>query len=276
LLRACDYGAPTTRRRLFLVARCDGRAIRWPTPTHGHWPCRTGLPRECIDWSLPIPSIFDRDKPAGGQDLRPRCPRDRKFVIESREPYVLTDSAGRPFVPYLVHRSNGEREGQAPRIYDIRKPLGTIVAQGQKHALCVAYLAKHYGERSATEVMGSALDKPIGTVTTIDHHSLVVAFLTRYNGTSTGQSLDKPLSTIDTHDRFGLVTVTIDGQTYQIVDIGMRMLAARELFRAQGFAESYAIDIPGLSDTAKKRMCGNAVSPYPARELIAAQFSEAA
>ena len=119
---------------------------------------------------------------------------------------MLRDAAGRPFVPYLIHRSNGERVGQAPRIYDIRKPLGTIVAQGQKHALCVAYLARHYGGH---ENSGHCVRAPPSTITTQNYHALVVAFLTRYNGQSIGQPLDRPLSTIDTRDRFALVGVTL-------------------------------------------------------------------
>lgn len=280
LLRACDYGAPTTRRRLFLIARCDGLAIRWPTPTHGTMalPYRTAA--ECIDWSIAVPSIFERSKPLAANTYARIARGVQKFVIDCAEPFVLTDADGRPFVPYMVHRGNGERLGQAPRIYDIRKPIGTIVAGGQKHALCVAYLAKHYGGNEAN-AGGSSLDRPIDTITTQDHHSLVVAFLTRYNGTSVGQSLRDPISTIDTRDRFGLVTVTISGETYRIEDIGMRMLSARELFRAQGFAESYAIDIIGptgkrLSDTAQKRMCGNSVAPPIAAAIIAAQFQERA
>jgi DNA (cytosine-5)-methyltransferase 1 len=191
---------------------------------------------ECIDWDICRARRSSIAAPACGQDAGRIARGVRKFVLET--------------------------------------------AQGQKHALCVAYLAKHYGGNESTRG-GSALDRPIDTVTAVDHHSLVVAFLTRYNGTSTGQTMDRPLSTIDTRDRFGLVLVTINGETFRIDDIAMRMLTARELFKAQGFPETYKIAVAGpngktLSDTAQKRMCGNAVSPYPARELIAAQFSEAA
>jgi DNA (cytosine-5)-methyltransferase 1 len=278
ILRACDYGAPTTRKRLFLVATCDGRLPRWPTPTHGPLavPYRTAA--ECIDWSVPAQSIFDRDKPLAEKTLA-RVHRGLKtFVLEARDPFVVTGEDGRPFVPYLVHRSNGERVGQAPRIYDVRKPLGTVVAQGEKHALCVAFLAKHYGGNESTRG-GSALDKPIDTITTVDHHSLVTAFLIRYNGTSVGQSLCEPLSTIDTHDRFGLVTVTIRGQAYRVDDIAMRMLTPRELYRAQGFGDEYRIDPEWngkpLSKTAQVRMCGNSVCPPIAAAVVRAQLEAA-
>ena len=339
-LRACDFGAPTTRRRLFLVARCDGRAIRWPTPTHGKSgllglrPYRTAA--ECIDWSIPCPSIFDRAKPLADKTMARIARGVRKFVLEAARPFVIPVNHGgvgrrdlrvhdvdAPMptvtggqrgghaiaVPYLVHRSNGERVGQAPRIYDPAAPLGTIVAQGNKHALCAAFIAKHYGERAGGFAGGQAADAPIGTTTVRDHHALVAAHLTKFYGTSTGAGLDEPmptitaagwklaqvaaflgryngngdaepvglpLGTLTTKPRFGLV---IDGEEYVVVDIGMRMLTPRELFRAQGFADDYQIDPCGpngkpLTKTAQIRMCGNSVSPPPAEALIRINFAE--
>lgn len=308
LLRACDYGAPTTRRRLFLVARCDGRPIAWPTPTHGPLakPYRTAA--EVIDWDLPCPSIFDRERPLADKTLARIARGIRKFVLESGRPFIVpqthgdkhgnadsrTHSIDEPLrtittlgaqyhlaVPYLVHRSNGERVGQAPRIYNIAKPLGVVVAQGQKHALCAAFLAKHYGGNESTSG-GSAMTRAMDTITAQDHHSLVAAHLVRYNGdragaervadiaeplgtqdtsrryalvasflskyqgTSTGSSMDAPVPTVTASgEHLAVVTVTIDGEEYVIVDIGMRMLTPRELFRAQGFADDYRIDPPG-------------------------------
>jgi DNA (cytosine-5)-methyltransferase 1 len=106
----------------------------------------------------------------------------------------------------------------------------------------------------------------------------VAAFIQHYYGTG-GQSQDpgQPLHTITTRDRFGLVTVA--GEDYVIADIGMRMLAPRELFRAQGFPDSYRIDpeVDGapLSKTAQVRMCGNSVCPPVAAALVRAQFAAA-
>ena len=88
--------------------------------------------------------------------------------------------------------------------------------------------------------------------------------------------LGDPLPTVTTHDRFGLVTIA--GQDYVIADIGMRMLQPRELYRAQGFLESYAIDRGAdgrvLSKAAQVRMCGNSVCPPLARALVMANYSE--
>ena len=341
LLRACDFGAPTSRRRLFMVARSDGRAIAWPTPTHGGLPgllpFRTAA--ECIDWSIPCPSIFERER-ALSPKTEARIARGiRKFVLEAARPFIVpvqTHGGGgngpssidaplrtitaskrgtfalavptlvryngerRPgeadrspaldaplptltteprfalAVSYLVHRSNGERPGQAPRIYDIERPLGTVVAQGQKHAVCTAFLAKNYGGHESS---GSALSSPVATITTRDHHSLVAALLVRYNGTGEAEPVDRPLGTLTTRDRYGLVTVRIDGEEWAIVDIGMRMLTPRELFRAQGFAESYTIapqhEGKPLTRTAQVRMCGNSVCPPVAAAVVRAQLEAA-
>jgi DNA (cytosine-5)-methyltransferase 1 len=348
LLRACDYGAPTKRRRLFLVARRDGRPIVWPAPTHGPdraQPYRTAA--ECIDWSIACPSIFDRERPLADKTMARIARGIRKFVLESAQPFVIPVNHGgvgrrdhrvhaidEPLptitagsrgahavaVPYLVHRSNGERPGQAPRIYDVEAPLGTVVAQGQKHALCTAFLAKHYGDRpTGGWAGGSAIDQSFDTITTRDHHALVaahlikfagtseahldasahgvdeptptitaggwklaqvLAFLVRYNGTGDAEATTEPLGTLTTKDRYGLVTVTVGGEEYVIVDIGMRMLTPRELYRAQGFPDDYEIAPTGpngkpLSKTAQIRMCGNSVCPPIAAAVVRAQLEAA-
>src|SRR5690606_20977128 len=93
-LSACDYGAPTTRRRLFIVARCDGRPIVWPAPTHGRGLLPHRPAAECIDWSLPCPSIFDRTKPLVEATLRRIAHGLQKFVLEAADPFVV-DVSGR-------------------------------------------------------------------------------------------------------------------------------------------------------------------------------------
>ena len=342
ILRACDYGAPTRRKRLFLIARCDGRPTAWPTPTHGPLaePYKTAA--DCIDWSIPCPSIFARDK-ALVPKTEARIARGAwKFVMTAARPFLVSVNHGgvgrrdhrihdidapaptitggqrgghARVVPYLVHRSNGERVGQAPRIYDAQQPLGTLVGT-QKHAVCAAFLAKHYSDRPGGGWPGgAAIDRPIDTVTQRDHHGLVAAFLARY-GTSTGQRADVPLSTIDTHDRFALIaaelaipelteamkprarevaallrrhgykvpgefaTVTIEGVEIVIYDLGMRMLGAPELFRANGFPADYKIDVEcdgkTLTKTQQIRLCGNAVPPAWATALVGANFARAA
>jgi DNA (cytosine-5)-methyltransferase 1 len=305
-LRACDYGAPTTRKRLFLVARCDGQPIVWPAPTHGApgsagvkartlKPWRTAA--ECIDWSLPCPSIFDRAKPLAENTMRRIARGIQKYVVDSASPFIVkvnhayeyfrgqaltaplqtvTSENGYALVaPTLIQTGYGERTGQAPRVPGLDKPLGTVVAGGAKHALVCAFLAKHFGGNYTGP--GAPMTDPMHTVTTQDHHALVTAFLTKYYGEGgQDQHLSDPLHTIPTVDRFGLVTV--DQQQYRIADIGMRMLEPRELYRAQGFPESYQIApvINGkrLPKRAQVRMCGNSVSPPLAAALARANVPD--
>jgi DNA (cytosine-5)-methyltransferase 1 len=210
-------------------------------------------------------------------------------------------------VPTLVQTGYGERTGQAPRVPGLDKPLGTVVG-GQKHALVAAFLAKHYGG-----VVGHEVGRPIGTVTTIDHHSLVTgalvgvggrtgqgqsssygmqqpmrtvtakadtavvaAFLQAYYGSDQDTPADAPMHTVTTKPRFALVMV--EGVPHAIADIGMRMLQPRELYTAQGFPASYIIDKGAdgrpLSKAAQVRMCGNSVSPVMSRALVAANYTE--
>lgn len=171
--------------------------------------------------------------------------------------------------PALINTRNGEREGQAPRVRDILSPYPTITAKGSQGALVAAFLARHYG---GNENDGAPLMMPMHTITTKDHHALVTAFLLKYYGTDQDPRLDRPLDTITTKDRFGLVMV--HGEPHRIVDIGMRMLTPRELYRAQSFPDSYVIDpdVDGkpLTKTAQIRMCGNSVPPVVAEAIVRA------
>jgi DNA (cytosine-5)-methyltransferase 1 len=217
VLSAADYGAPTSRRRLFLIARCDGQALTWPEPTHG--PGRARAHRtaaECIDWSIPAPSIFERSRPLADATLRRIAEGVVRYVLRSPRPYLLCLSHGgrlepinQPLrtvtagpvggdralvVPSLVQTGYGERRGQAPRALDIGAPLGTVVGGGSKHALVAAFLAKHY-----TGVVGHEIGRPVGTVTGIDHHAVVAAFLDKLHGSArAGQPVDAPAPTVTT------------------------------------------------------------------------------
>lgn len=338
-LRACDYGAPTTRKRLFIICRCDGQDIVFPDATHGPFsyqrPYRTAA--ECIDWSIPCPSIFERKRPLADATMRRIARGIMRYVVNDPNPFVVKfneNSVGQaldeplhtvmagatrfglvaPFVapvthqgdrrthslqdplptitgaqrgelalicPTIINTRNGERHGvhgeQAPRVRDIRDPLPTVTAQGSQGALVAAFLARHYGGH---ENDGSSLQLPMHTITCKDHHGLVCAFLLRYYGQSEEGSLRTPLDTITTKDRFGLVTVR--GEQYRIVDIGMRMLEPSELYRAQGFRPDYQIET-GIDDhgralpftrTAQVHMCGNSVSPPVAEALVRANVVE--
>ncbi|WP_323660593.1 DNA cytosine methyltransferase [Pectobacterium versatile] len=166
----------------------------------------------------------------------------------------------------------GERSGQQPRVQDIEKPLGTVVA-AKKHAVVTSHLVKMRGTNT-----GQPIETPLQTVTAGGNHfGEVRAFLLKYYGNEKeGVSLNDPLHTVTTNDRFGLVTV--EGVDYQIVDIGMRMLQPHELYAAQGFPEWYIIgqDYRGQKYAKDKQVarCGNAVPPPFAEALVRANLPD--
>ncbi len=414
LRRACDFSDPTIRRRLILIARCDGQPIVWPMATHaapkspavikGLLPAyRTAA--ECIDWSLPCPSIFEtreeiREKhglivkrPLVDNTLKRIATGVYRYVINAQTPFIVTCNHGGdwfrgqdindPFLtltasrdahglvtPYLLPRYQ-EKEGHDPRLHsvdepvktiiaggnvpgslitpilsaaqhggttrdvrtphhtitasskdqnqlitptlmqanhiqrdfgksighDVNEPISTITAGGGGHAALVAtFMAQHN-----TGMVGHSPDKPLSTITqrgtqqavisthmmslkgtdrrdsamtepapTIcaggTHAAMVSAFMVKYYGTGENASaLDTPMHSITSRDRFALVMVTINGIDYVIVDIGMRMLTPRELFRCQGFPESYNITPKYRGKTITKQVqvscCGNSVPP---------------
>ncbi len=309
ILTASHYGAPTSRKRLFLIARCDGQPVVWPKATHGPGLLPFHTAAEIIDWSIFNPSIFERKKPLADKTLRRIAAGIVRYALETATPFIVKVNHGgegrRPesindplstvtaarrghalVVPSLIQTSYGERKGQAPRVLDLQKPLGTVVAQGQKHALVCAFLAKHYGG-----VVGQPLDKTIGTITAVDHHSLVTAslepgdhsheiraFLTTYYGNvgDTGQSLNDPLRTVVTKDRFGLVTVKLpNGESRAISDITLRMLAPHELAGGQLGRFAAAYDMSDAKTTKDKvRLVGNSVCPEVEEAIVAAQFPQ--
>lgn len=288
-LVAADYGAPTTRKRLFLVARRDGQGIVWPSPTHGRGlsrPWRSAA--EIIDWSLPCPSIFERQRPLADATLRRIAAGVSRYVLDAETPFIAPSSGSDIIAPSLIQTGYGERPGQAPRSLDIGRPLGTVVAGGAKHALVAALVTKHYGG-----VVGHGVGRPLGTITTKDHHSVTAAFLTaskQRGGCRLAQVrllLERHLGQADhqaglfdlveTRPNEGLVTIA--GETYAIADVGMRMLQPRELFAAQGFPSDYIIDfeVDGKAVTkgAQIALAGNSVPPPVAREIIRANTRQA-
>lgn len=231
---AADFGAPTTRRRLFLVARCDGEPIVWPQPSHHKHPQR-GQKRwraaaECIDWALPATSIFDRPRPLAEATLRRIAKGVKRYVLDTASPFVMrigqmgsagdhVRSAGQPLstittgpehaliAPTLVQAGYGERSGQAPRALDLHAPLGTVVAGGVKHAMAAAYLAQMNG--GYFDGAGRAAQEPLSTITgTGTQQQLVAATLTHaYSSNTCGGEGDlrKPAKTITTGGHHALL-----------------------------------------------------------------------
>lgn len=225
-LAAKDYDTPTIRKRLFIVARRDGKPIVWPRPTngsinradlfsHGLKPYRTAA--ECIDWSIPCRSIFERDRPLKEATLRRIARGVMRFVVNDPEPFVvpvthtsggnvgrassdplatITTAKGGELavvIPSLVEVGYGERQGQAPRAQDIVAPLGTVVASG-KHALIMPVLAGCGGR--AGQSPPKRADEPFNTVTAKADQILISTHVTKFRGGATGHDIREPLHTV--------------------------------------------------------------------------------
>lgn len=178
-LVAADYGAPTTRKRFFLIARCDGRPIEWPAPTHAPAdspqvkagllkPWRTAA--EIIDWSLPIPSIFDSKREVkakyGLKAQRPLRPNTMRRVTKGIDKFVL--KSPRPYLVVVNHA--GEFRGQ-----ELNKPLHTITA---KHGYGIAApLMAPITVTNTTNSVGAPANAPVHTVTTAGNQMMVVPIL---------------------------------------------------------------------------------------------------
>lgn len=177
-----------------------------------------------------------------------------------------------------IEQANGgpRNENLAGRAADA--PLSTAATTGSQQRVVTSNLVKLRG----TCAHGQPTDEPLHTISAGGLHMAEVrAFLIQYYGNSTeGHGLDNPIGTVPTHDRHAVVTVTIDGEEYVIVDIGMRMLTPRELFNAQGFPPDYIIDHDSsgapITKTAQVAKCGNSVCPPLSRALVTAQFPDAA
>lgn len=176
----------------------------------------------------------------------------------------------------LIHMGHGEGKNGGKRfshgIRDVEQPLNTVTASGCPAGLVTSHLVKLRNNQ-----FGQSLDEPMPTLTAGGGHvGEVRAFLLKYYGTDQDPKLTEPLHTVTTKHRFGLVTV--HGVDYQIVDIGLRMLSPRELYRAQGFPDSYIIDRTAdgkpITKTAQVRMCGNSVCPPLAQAIVSANYSE--
>lgn len=223
-LVASDYGAPTSRKRLFVLARCDGRPIVWPQPTHGDpegesvkngklLPWRTSA--DIIDWTLPAPSIFDSkeeiQKRYGLKAVRPLADNTQrrvirgvdKFVLHSEKPYVVPCSDSDITAPnVVVVNHSGDFRGQA-----VTQPLQTVTG---KHGYGVAQptLAPVFMVNNE-HAGGSSPEKPLGTITTGGHHMMLTPALIQYHSEQServrGQSITDPICTVDTANRYAVV-----------------------------------------------------------------------
>ncbi|ADU69477.1 DNA cytosine methyltransferase [Pantoea sp. At-9b] len=247
-LRACDYGAPTIRKRFFMVMRCDGKPVMWPQPTHGDpksLPVQSGhlkpwrTAAECIDWSIPCPSIFGRSKPLAENTMKRIARGIQRFVLDNPTPFIvkcnhtsnrtkydcfwgqsleeplktITQTHGYAVVtPHLTKFRTGAT-GQ-----ELTEPAPTVTAGasqrpgGNGHALGIveAQLSPFVSRQFGSSI-GHVMDEPAGTVTAGGggKSALVTTFLAKHFGgnyTGPGAAVDAPAHTVTTTDHHALVT----------------------------------------------------------------------
>lgn len=244
-LDAADFGAPTHRKRLFLVARCDGEPVVWPEPTHG--PGRSRKYRtaaECIDWSLPTHSIFLTKEEARAVGVnRPLAPKTmrrialglKRFVLDNPKPFIVKvnhgggDFRGQPVdsplatitgkhgtgivAPGLINVAYGEKGRWGDGVLDVNNPLGTIHAGGKNFAAVSTQLAPYMTricQNGSNGACVQGVDRPLSTIVSKGEHCLTAASLIQYNqekGAETrGKGLNEPINVVPTENRHALVS----------------------------------------------------------------------
>lgn len=235
VLKSCDYGAPTTRKRFYMIARSDGKKIIWPEATHASKdsqevkkglckPYRTAA--ECIDWSIPTQSIFERDKPLAENTLRRIARGIKKFVIDNPEPFIVTvNHAGDTFRGQSIHnplQTVTAKHGYGVVVPTImcnntdnvgasaESPLPTVTTGNRNYLVAPSIVPIGYGEHKKQKPRVNDIDEPLGTIVSSGKHYLTTPILTKFNQHSKGQELGRPIDTVmPGAQRFGLVAPTL-------------------------------------------------------------------
>ena len=234
-LVAADYGAPTMRKRFFMIARCDGNPILWPEPTHAprdSEEVKAGLLKPYvgaytqIDFSRPCPSIFDTAQEIkekyGIRAVRPLAPKTmgriarglKKFVLDNPEPFIIQCNHGGKRRPNDIREPMPTITGKhgygivEPKLTpylsvnrenhfgsDMREPVHTITANNQ-HMLMTPTLIQYHSETAKGEVRGQTIEDPIMTVDGSNRYGLVTSFLSKFYKTGIGQDVREPLGTV--------------------------------------------------------------------------------
>lgn len=212
-LIAADYGAPTMRKRFFMIARCDGKTIVWPEPTHApadSEEVKKGLLKPYVgaytqlDFSLPCPSIFDTSEEIKekygiravrslAQKTMDRIARGfKKFILDNPEPFIIQCN------------HDGER-----RPNDIREPMPTITGK-HGYGIVEPYMVQ-IGQTGFTKDRSKDVREPLTTIVSKNEHCLISPTLIQYHSETSkdgvrGQTIEDPIMTVDSSNRYGLVT----------------------------------------------------------------------
>ena len=244
-LIAADYGAPTMRKRFFMIARCDGKPIVWPEPTHGpadSEEVKAGLLKPYVgaytqlDFSLPCPSIFDTaeeiKKKYGIRAVRPLAPKTmdriarglKKFVLDNPEPFIIQCNHGGERRPNDIREPMPTITGKHGygivepymvqckynnEAQDVQKPIGTLTTVGS-HLLVEPYMVQ-IGQTGFTKDRSKDVREPLTTIVSKNEHCLISPTLIQYHsetaqGEVRGQTIKDPIMTVDGSNRYGLVT----------------------------------------------------------------------
>lgn len=219
VIKACDFGAPTSRERLFMIARCDGQPIVWPAPTHAKKPAKGQLPwrtaAECIDFTDLGKSIFGRKKDLAPATLRRVAKGMKKFVIDNPAPFIVpianwsgetVQSAGEPLRTITSYPKGGAFSVVSPviapathqgsdRVNDPLEPLPTVTCANRGELTLISPVMVGAGgpEYSGKPV---PVDQPAGTMMAQNHRALAAAHLVKFRFDDEGRPLDEPLPTI--------------------------------------------------------------------------------
>lgn len=244
-LIAADYGAPTMRKRFFMIARCDGKTIVWPEPTHApadSEEVKKGLLKPYVgaytqlDFSLPCPSIFDTSEEIkekyGIRAVRPLAQKTmdriarglKKFVLENPEPFIIQCNHGGERRPNDIREPMPTITGKHGygivepymvqckynnEAQDVQKPIGTLTTVGS-HLLVEPYMVQ-IGQTGFTKDRSKDVREPITTIVSKNEHCLISPTLIQYHsetaqGEVRGQTIKDPIMTVDGSNRYGLVT----------------------------------------------------------------------
>ena len=239
VIKACDFGAPTSRERLFMIARCDGQPIVWPEPTHAKNPTkgqqkwRTAA--ECIDWTIPSKSIFGRKKDLAPATLRRVAKGMRKFVLDAANPFIVpianwsgesVQSADEPLRIVTSYPKGGAFSVVSPvlvgaggQVYSgkpvaVDQPVGTLMTQNHRAIAAAALVQLGNGDKPGSAPRSADLGQPLGTIMASGgKYAMATALMAQMNGgfnTTAAKSIEDPMTTVtNTGSQQQLVTANL-------------------------------------------------------------------
>jgi DNA (cytosine-5)-methyltransferase 1 len=223
VLKACDFGAPTSRERLFMIARCDGEPIVWPAPTHAKHPVKGQMKwrtaAECIDWTIPSKSIFDRPKPLAPATLRRIAKGMKKFVIDAADPFIVpianwsgesVQSAHNPLRTVTSWPRGGSFAMASPiiapathqgsdRINDPGEPMPTVTCanRGELTLSAATLVQLGNGDKPGSAPRTADQHEPLGTIMASGgKYAVAAAHLVKFRFADEGKAVNEPLPTI--------------------------------------------------------------------------------